>query len=116
MILARHGKIMHLEDTMAVYRKNSGIWSSMDLFQRRYKTAIAHALLCKYFSRQGNKEITKIFFRRVTDFINDFSQNLSYKQIREIVNSAGNKKIYFTLFFKNITKPKSLLKIMLAAL
>ena len=116
MILAQHGKIMHLEDTMAVYRKNSGIWSSMNLFQRRYKTAIAHALLYKYFSRQRNKEITEIFFGRVTDFINDFSQNLSYKQIREIVNSAGNKKIYFSLFFKNIAKPKSLLKIILAAL
>jgi glycosyltransferase involved in cell wall biosynthesis len=107
LLLAEGGKIKRLNDVMAVYRLNSGIWSEKSNYYRNFKTALTHALLYKYFNKKNNTVIASILLERIQSFIETFSTEINEEEIEELIDFLteeqnntelkGIKSILFTL-------------------
>ncbi|MGB5982861.1 MAG: glycosyltransferase [Nonlabens sp.] len=82
MIVTRNSKIGYIEDTMAVYRIGSGIWSVQNDYERNIKTALTFALLIK--TRLFTREINDILNARILNIITRFIDQLKSTDLEKL--------------------------------
>ena len=90
MILAQYGKISQLNETMAIYRHHSGIWSTQSKIKRNAQFCLTLLLLRLYFSEK-NPNIALILEKRATQIFRDIAVYLSAEDLKSFrVNNEIN--------------------------
>lgn len=110
MLLAQNGKLKYIEQPMAIYRKDVGVWSNVSYFKRTFKTSITHVLLYSYFLKKNNNKIANIFLDRIGSFIEKNVTNLSSDKLVTLTNQKiieDNQEItrmVFDILLKQVEK------------
>jgi glycosyltransferase involved in cell wall biosynthesis len=86
MTLVTHGKIQHLNESMAVYRHGVGFWSGHNVLFRRLKTAETFAVLATVF--QDNLVVKDILLGRIQSFIRRHAEELKPEDLESLCYSA----------------------------
>jgi len=108
MMLAEQGKLKYLEEKMAVYRQDVGIWSQKNNYFKDFNTAYSQALLYSYFK---NKSLLQsIFTDRIKIFLKNGENQITAENLLQLsLNNDLQKEILDFLIIRNATLKKEVL-------
>ncbi len=105
MILAEHGSLIYLKDTMAVYRYGVGVFSAVNSIKKAKANIRLFTALLSYFS---DKSIKEIFLKRQEQAISNLEHAVAIKEKEDFYS-----KHYFLKFLKiiseNYKQPKKMI-------